>query len=426
MLIPEYSNNPTFKSLSDFKNAGQPLSSEIMVAVKTAKVLYANYQLLLNDFEDHISNSISIDTTQELTDEEKLKTDAWLIKNLAFISKPQAFQTAVNTKVSVLNEEREAFRPPRYGRAAVMPVNTFDDQDKLALFDVKGCGVLGAPPFLVKPVLPYANGLLTFEEAAYEVVYAQLVNLCLRHSNVNAFPLPNYAIIDLGFFAVFGDEKPRQKAVLLVRRANRRPAFQSGFADPGSDIAQRLLEVEMNLRKYGISSSSCGAIRFHIESENDNFSISRDGKKLNIDPEALKHIKDSFYLKKSSNVIDGVNIQTDDHILNENQYFQIIDFGRYRMMNAFQNTVFSSWHHDFEKLCGDFIHPIDDGFVQPDQKLSLSDIFESNVGKKMKRLIKQNNEGYEVDRGQFTLAIDNLIDSAKKKLFPGAFVKKSL
>ena len=212
--------DPVLRSLASYHAQG--LSPEVMVAVANPRVIYADYDLILEDFRDHLGGLLGPSAVASpATAREAI--DSWLASEVAYVSKPQASQTVTNTPIPTTAEERVVHRPPRYGRAAVICGRTLHRDAPLPIFDVKGCGV----PHDELPYLPNSNGLMTLEESIWEVLYEKLVSAVFRHSGLPARPIPSYAIVDLGFDALFLD-RPCQRATLLVRRAFTRPKFQWG------------------------------------------------------------------------------------------------------------------------------------------------------------------------------------------------------
>lgn len=348
-----FAPGPVLRSLSAFTEQG--LASERMDAVAGARVVCARYDLLVHDFP-------------EMAGADRRAIDEWLLANVAFISRPQSAQAVTNTPIPIGPVEKEAYRPPRYCRAAILPAAGGD-----GLFDVKGCGI---EPGDV-PVLPNSNGLLTLREAFHELLFERLVDAALQHAGDDARPVPAYAVIDLGFDARWHDGRPDERAALLVRRAQTRPRFQWGKTDPGLDVARRLLGLELTLRRYGLTASSCGAVRFRLAEEAGGLRVTRDGRRLAFDEPALARLREASGFRGEERIVDGVNVQVAGDILEEPP--RILDFGRYRLRAAFDTVLHSAWFADYESLRGDFVRPEDPAYVQPVPELSLAGLEDGSL-----------------------------------------------
>jgi hypothetical protein len=289
--------DPVLTSLVQFRE--QPLAPELMNAVEGAQVICANYELLFYDFGKHLAEFSG--TTHPYGNAcAREAVDRWLVKQVAYISKSQSAQEITNTRIPITKDEKIVYRPPRYGRAAVM---CSEEKDGEVIFDVKGCGV---PPD-EEPILPNSNGLLTLEEAVWELVFERLVYSALVHAETSIRPIPAYAIVDLGITATFHGDQPDGRATLLVRRAQTRPKFQWGQANPGSIVAHQLLEIESTLRRYGISASNCGAVRFKLFEKEGVFRITRDDEELEFSDAELERIKADTSFNGKEMILDGVN-----------------------------------------------------------------------------------------------------------------------
>jgi len=150
----------------------------------------------------------------------------FLVEHAAFVSRPQARQSAVNSPIATTGIETTAYRPPDYGRAFVLPV--LRNGRPAGLLDVKGAGVA---PRRRPSLAPHASGLMFLGEALREAVYTRLVDAALRHAGLRCRALPVYGVVDLGFDAYLPNGRSLP-AGLLVRRAHRRPACSGGLKHP--------------------------------------------------------------------------------------------------------------------------------------------------------------------------------------------------
>ncbi len=374
--------DPVLNSLTEFRE--QPLAPEFMNAVEGAQVICANYDLLFHDFGKQLVEFTG--TTHPHGNARVRETvDCWLVKQVAYISKSQSAQQITNTRIPITKEEKIVYRPPRYGRAAVMCGDS--NNGKAVIFDVKGCGV---PPD-EEPILPNSNGLLTLEEAVWELVFERLVYSALVHAGTSIRPIPAYAIVDLGITATFHGYQPDGRATLLVRRAQTRPKFQWGQADPGPVVAHQLLEIESTLRRYGISASNCGAVRFKFFEKDGVFKVTRDDEELEFSDADLERIKADTSFNGQEMIFDGVNVQVSSSLLEDPQNPRILDFGRYRLCSSFSASLYSWRERNYLSLRGEILHPWETDYVQPDPLLSMARMQDHPL----KEAIQEAIVGYE-------------------------------
>ncbi|WP_438710941.1 hypothetical protein ACSTS3_20410 [Aquimarina muelleri] len=130
LRLPFVKDTPV-TSLSDYLVSKQKLDHEIMLGVANAKVLFANYAVIKSDFPNQW-NRITKNTKNP---EEAI--DNWLLKNTAFISVSQAKSKITNTTIHTTNAKSSAWRPPRYGRAAILGQPEEKEESSPFLFDVK-------------------------------------------------------------------------------------------------------------------------------------------------------------------------------------------------------------------------------------------------------------------------------------------------
>jgi hypothetical protein len=209
-------------------------TQEQTVQVTTARVVLADYDLLKKDFPD-------------LRGLSNLEIDGWILSNTAFISKPQATQEVVNTRVSTSALERAAFRPKDYGRALVFKVGDS------GLIDAKGAGA-------VYPLASdHSNGLASLGEAIREFAYENLVNKIFTHSQSEYKTVRNYAVIDLGFDIKNADGSTSPAGTVL-RQAHERSLGSYSLID-----TDRALKIEQLLRRYGVTSAGAHRNRWPYE-----------------------------------------------------------------------------------------------------------------------------------------------------------------
>jgi len=408
----DFATGPLLTSVNDLQQAG--VSSEKVLRVDGASVVYANYTLLKHDFPQLQDNVLeekytAIKTLTGIAKQQALqqKINEWLLRNTAFISQSQAGQCVVNTTISIGDETVHAYRPPLYGRALVFSVE--DNEQGLSLtgstetaayenrlLDVKGIGV--APH--VKPLNEiHCTGLIPVGEVLYELLIQELFQRIFRHSKTAFQTLPVYAIIDLGFNEAC-DGVSTDSAGLMVRRAHRRPK-NSGGLYPYNSTGQRVqLEIELLLRKYGITSTDKGTT-IKVWKENGQFHIKYGRKLVNYLNESQKAEieKVSHYEEHMGELsFDGINIQHTREIdLNPSQA-TLVDFQAYRIIEKFENPILSLVC-DKLMLWGGSVWPHYKSFVQPDSNLQIP---LELVGKTVQTL------GYEIGLGDAYAKMNSL------------------
>src|SRR5690349_7437384 len=93
--------------------------------------MFADYEAIIRDFAPRFGQP-----GDPIGDRKRDAIDAFLIEHCAVVSIPQVKHTVVNTPIPIKRGRKTGWRPPYYGRAAVMPVD-----DPPRLIDIKGCGV---------------------------------------------------------------------------------------------------------------------------------------------------------------------------------------------------------------------------------------------------------------------------------------------
>lgn len=323
---------------------GREWRPENVVTVPGARLLHADRDALARDLGDLV-------TAGDLTDL------GWLTRQVGVLSRTQAAQDRAQTRVRAVGPERRVHRPPRYTRAALVPVVL--PAGATVLFDVKGCGV--RPGY--RPVPGGAHGLLGLGEAVHEVVLARLARTALRRAGHPMSPIGHYAIVDLGVDVLDRAGRPGEPAVLLVRQARTRPEFQWGDRDPGTRTAAELLDAELTLRRYGVTASSSGAIRFLLRHRAGGPEVVRDGVVVPLGPRRLARVAAAVGFDGREVLIDGVNVQvTTDR--------RMVDFGCYRLADRFTHALFAAADRDCETLRGLFVAPHQARYPQPVSSLA--------------------------------------------------------
>jgi hypothetical protein len=386
-----YSSGLLLKSIDELEQNG--VLEEMVIRVKDARIAYINYDLLKHDFPQLQS------LENRFPDLKKLKPLAqkraieaiiedWLIQNTAFISENQAGQTRVNTEIITQNEKVKAYRPPGYGRALVFSVEENDkclevnneNSEKTTenrLLDVKGIGVAANK----KPSsATHSNGLNRLGFALFELLMQELLQRIFIHSKSQIETLPIYGIIDLGF-----DEKSKKygksPASLLVRRAHRRPQNSGGLFPYGSTEQHVQLEIELLLRKYGITSVN-DVTMLKISKQDGQLKI-RYGEQL-IDffsQEQLNEIEKVSHFKDGMETLcfDGINIQHTHQIGLNPVRATLVDFQSYNIQAQFTNPLLCLVSDRLLRWGGS-IWPDYADFVVPDPKIQIPYNLTSETG----------------------------------------------
>ncbi|WP_397431137.1 hypothetical protein [Pseudomonas chlororaphis] len=374
---------PRVRQLADYAGSGQYLAEEQVLGVANARVLFANYPAIRADFNEPWESAPGVC--------EQAAIDRWLLHNAAYISTSQAAAQGINTPIALDNRRVTAWRPPRYGRAAVLCAPASEQ----VLFDIKGIGV---PPDEA-PLLPNSNGLLTLAEAVHEVLMEHLVFAAMSHAGGAITPLPAYALIDLGFDALWHDGRPAEPAVLLLRRPCTRPRCQWQRYWQGAELAGALMQVELLLRRYGLTASSCGAVRFQVGRENGELRVRRDGEALRVSGQVAETLRRLLADNQNAPLlIDGVNVQLAGTASVEPLQLQVMDFGRYRFAEGFEHHLYAWIDADYQNLNGLYLAPADPRYVQPDPRVSLARTAEGPCFAELQRQVSGFRQGGEPDR----------------------------
>src|SRR5450631_121536 len=202
---------------------------EKMHRLARPRVIFADYRLIAQDFPWLAGSTQTVPPTgtDSVSPGLQRMIDAWLLENAAIVSAGQASQSIVNTAIPVMTDMVDAYRPPRYGRAAVVPVRSGADvhgqftESDVGLLDVKGVGIM---PGRTPQPNNHANGLLDLDSLFVEVLKQWLLEAVLLHSKTAVSTLPIYAVLDAGFDVreyVTGHGLLRP-AGIMVRRAHLR------------------------------------------------------------------------------------------------------------------------------------------------------------------------------------------------------------
>lgn len=282
----------------------------------------------------------------------------WLLHHAARISGPQAVQSTVNTPIEILGPALLGFRPPRYGRSAVVPTRS-------GLLDLKGVGV--APGVVPRPVA-HADGLLLLGEALEELAFQRLIAAVFEHSGARLSTVETYAIIDTGFLARTsgGMQEP---AAIMVRRAHRRPTGGVELPLAHSLEERTKLEAELLLRHYGITSCNEGT-RTTLCVDPRGLTLRYGGVPQRLSPRAEQRIRAAIGRSATGRIeLDGVNVQLTGDVSRSSS--TLVDFGQYEARRRFVHPVMNL-RRELGPRWGAICWPHDQHFVQPHPRLGVA------------------------------------------------------
>lgn len=240
-------------TVGELKGAsGYPVAEEFLRPVLGASVLYADRTAIEADFP-------------ELAGETDRTVDDWLLTNGALLAAANCQDSEVAAAPPSGAEERLAFRPPRYGRAGLVPVAPYDATSAAKLVDVKGIGLArGRTPSLQRQ----GSGLALLPDAFRELINGAVLSRLFRREKSGLAVLPCYGLVNLGFRARHAHFPQGVPAVTLLRGAAIRWAGNVEIGASGSPEEAVQLAIETFLRRVGITSAApSGRLNFSIEGE---------------------------------------------------------------------------------------------------------------------------------------------------------------
>ncbi len=360
------------RSLRDF---GEPsIWHEVVHALSNARVLWIDTQTLETDFP-HLARAALDARLGSAADanQHRARLEAWLLRNAAVISDPQARQERTNSPIETTGDLLIAHRLPRYGRAVVMSTRAslrklpharylewHDEPD--GLLDIKGVGVPpGARP---EPKL-HQTGLLPLSEAFTEVLRQRLIEAIFRHAEVDLKGVGIYGILDLGFRVKTPSE--HIPAAAIVRRAHLRAPGGVELPAHGSPEQRILLQVELLLRLYGVTSTN--PTRLEVREGEHGLIALRGLEPLHADVSLLEQLVRDVGRPPPWEMA-AVNVQLTRHAFEGPLRARLVDFGQYQFEPRFELPLLSLVHDRFLQW-GGAMWPTEPGWIQPDPQLAV-------------------------------------------------------
>jgi hypothetical protein len=299
--------------------------------VASATVIWADYDLILRDFP-HLHSIARVSSYSAGSPQERPDIDAWLLRHAAVVSEAQLQNNIANEPIPLAGPTRTSYRPPRYGRAAVIqlrdspPEQQSSDacEEPAGLLDVKGCGVTADQ---VPSQAFHRTGLLALSEAFRELSLQMIIERLFQRLGLDVRGVGLYAVLDLGFRKTV-EGGTFQRAGAIVRRAHRRPPMNKELPDYDSDEHRIKLRIEFILRRMGLTSSNPIG-RFRIRREEGGLLRSYVGvHPKDFSPRALERLLRSLGLRAPVE-FDVVNVQLVREARLTPLSAEIVDFGHY-------------------------------------------------------------------------------------------------
>jgi len=328
--------------------------AETVSRVKTASVMFADYDLLRTTFPELAS-----------LDEDAI--NKWLLENAAYISQSQAAQTALNSKIKTAREYTIAFRPPEYGRAGVFSLawnlkgrkcrQDYEQWPNEGCLDVKGIGI---EPSRTPRKTTHGTGLLLLSMALRELICERIIHRVLEHAGSPILTARNYALIDLGFNAKY----PKGVAGLLVRQAYLR---DHGLKNAGSIEEHLEMSIELLLRRYGLSFMLRGPW-IHVFKTRGELKTMWGRPNTPTTPSQFDSLVAITGPISPPFQIDGLNVQFTRELCLHPLSARLIDLASLCIYESFENA-FATLVEDRPLFLGKIVFPNDVEFVQPDPRL---------------------------------------------------------
>lgn len=372
-MFGRFSNAPLIKEIGEISEG--TIDEEQLVSVPNAKVVCANYDVIVHDFpqvfglEARTANCFESCPACTASNQVcRRAVNEWLIRNSAFISRAHTQSSAVNSPIAVGPDERLAYRPLEYGRAAVLPVDTVTSGHGANFLDVKGIGVA---PGKRPSHQTHSSGLEYLGHALADFFYSWLVDTIFARTYPGYHIVPIYAVIDLGFDIINGWHGT-SPAGLHVRRAHSRPIPTRYLPMSGSDRERLMLHLELLLRNFGLSTTGSWT-SFKLVDEDKGDDLLRNDTPLqpHTDLERDKVTRIANAIRSShAECLEMINAQITSEGSWEDKQLQMYDFGHIRAYRKFVNP-FTNLIRNGALTVGRIISPLDKSFVQPGEHLAV-------------------------------------------------------
>jgi len=375
-MFGRFSSGPLIKEIGQVTSGR--IGEEEVVSIRTASVVCANYRAIVHDFPQVFSAEalrakplIGCDACAASRRLCPRAINDWLIRNAAFVSRPQLLPNAVNSPIEVGDVVRTAYRPRAYGRAVVVPIDAPESAAGARFLDLKGAGVAaGKIPTHEK----HSTGLEYLGYVIADFFYGWLIDTIFARTFPGYHIVPVYAVLDLGFDIVNGWHGTAP-AGLHVRRAHSRPVPDDWIPLSGSDRERLMLHVELLLRKFGLSTTgAANAFRLANAIDGDELVYLGEAVRVTTDLERQKATKVAQLIRDHSgepggdNCLEITNVQLASDASWSNKTLQVFDFGHIRAERDFVNPVANMVRNAALRV-GRIISPRDASFVRPSNDL---------------------------------------------------------
>lgn len=290
-----------------------------------ARVVWADWPALRRDFF--------------MPDVPQYAVKRWLLDSAAVMSTAQWSMPKLAPPVDRRLRSSVAWRPPRYGRSAVVPVKPHPGlcPDGPRLLDVKGCGIGRGGPLSGSRS---ENGLLLLPDALRELITQKLVerlSSALLMESIRGVTV--YAVLWLGFNANVPGRR-HSPAACIVRAAHRRRVGNLDLPSRGSARQIAMLETEMALRTFGFTSAS-DDLAFCVEVDGEERTAFLGSRRLLPALEELlcRVLKDEGC--PGACIVDRVNVQMSRDFRLAPLEIRLVDFGHYEFRETFDRPLLS-------------------------------------------------------------------------------------
>jgi hypothetical protein len=294
--------------------------------------------------------------------------NAWLIRNSAFVSEQQARPNAVNSPINIGEATRPAYRPPGYGRAVIVPIDSPAKEGEAGFLDLKGAGVA---PGRTPSHASHSSGLEYLGFALADFFYGWLIDTIFARTFPGYHVLPVYAVLDLGF-DITGDWHGTAPAGLHVRRAHARPVPRECLPMSGSDREKLMLHVELLLRTFGLSTTGPGTA-FELADPDGGDALVYDGAP--VDPETDLERQKAARIAEAIRASGGSRLEvTNVQLTSEGDWsdktLELLDFGGLSANRYFTHPLANLIRNGALNV-GRILLPQDPAFATPDESVAV-------------------------------------------------------